>query len=137
MPTQTLSPELYWLTITTLMTGLMWVPYILNRLAEKGPLKATWDPQGDTTTRVPWADRMMRAHQNAVENLVIFAPLVLALQVAGISNAATINAGMVYFFARLAHYIVFTLPTKTLQTYWQPVASKRTGRNLYHFPSVR
>ena len=37
------------------------------------------------------------------------AELVLALQVAGISNAATINAGMVYFFARLAHYIVFTL----------------------------
>ena len=69
MQTHTLSPELYWLTITTLMTGLMWVPYILNRLAEKGPLKATWDPQGDTTTRGPWADRMMRAHQNAVENL--------------------------------------------------------------------
>jgi uncharacterized MAPEG superfamily protein len=91
------------------MTGLMWVPYILNRLAEKGPLKATWDPQGDTATRVPWADRMMRAHQNAVENLVIFAPLVLALQIAGISSAATVSACVVYFFARLVHYIVFTL----------------------------
>jgi uncharacterized MAPEG superfamily protein len=108
MQTQTLSPELYWLTITTLMTGLMWVPYILNRLAEKGPLQALWDPHGDTATRVRWADRMMHAHQNAVENLVIFAPLVLALQMAGISSAATVNACMVYFFARLAHYIVFT-----------------------------
>ena len=109
MQPQTLSPELYWLTLTTLMTGLMWVPYILNRLAEKGPWKATWDPQGDTTTRVPWADRMMRAHQNAVENLVIFAPLVLALQIAGISNTVTVNACIVYFFARAAHYLVFTL----------------------------
>ena len=109
MQTHTLSPELYWLTITTLMTGLMWVPYILNRLAEKGLLKATCDPQGDTTTRVPWADRMMRAHQNAVENLVIFAPLVLALQISGISSAATVSACVVYFFARLVHYIVFTL----------------------------
>ena len=109
MQIQTLSPELYWLTITTLMTGLMWVPYILNRLAEKGPLKATWNPRGDTTTRVPWADRMMRAHQNAVENLVIFAPLVLALQISGISSAATVNACVVYFFARLVHYLVFTL----------------------------
>ena len=109
MQTHTLSPELYWLTITTLMTGLMWVPYILNRLAEQGPLKATWDPQGITATRVPWADRMMRAHQNAVENLVIFAPLVLALQIAGISSAATVYACVVYFFARLVHYIVFTL----------------------------
>jgi uncharacterized MAPEG superfamily protein len=109
MQTHTLSPELYWLTITTLMTGLMWVPYILNRLAEQGPLKATWDPQGITATRVSWADRMMRAHQNAVENLVIFAPLVLALQIAGISSAATVYACVVYFFARLVHYIVFTL----------------------------
>jgi uncharacterized MAPEG superfamily protein len=51
----------------------------------------------------------MRAHQNAVENLVIFAPLVLALQIAGISGAATVSACVVYFFARLGHYVVFTL----------------------------
>ena len=106
---QTLSPELYWLTLTTLMTGLMWVPYIMNRLIEKRPLKALWDPQGDTSTRVVWADRMMRAHQNAVENLAIFAPLVLALQMAGIGSSTTVTACVVYFFARLAHYVVFTL----------------------------
>ena len=106
---QTLSPQLYWLTLTTLMTGLMWVPYIGNRLIEKRPLKALWDPQGDTSTRVAWADRMMRAHQNAVENLAIFAPLVLALQMAGISSSITVTACVVYFFARLAHYVVFTL----------------------------
>ncbi len=128
MQTHTLSPELYWLTITTLMTGLMWVPYILNRLAEKGVLKATWDPQGDTTTRVPWADRMMRAHQNAVENLVIFAPLVLALQIAGISSEATVSACVVYFFARLAHYIVFTLgiPVVRVLTFAAGVAAQVT-----------
>jgi len=112
---QTLSPELYWLTLTTLMTGLMWMPYIVNRLIEKRPLKAIWDPQGDTTTRVAWADRMMRAHQNAVENLVIFAPLVLALQVAGISSSTTVTACVVYFLARLAHYVVFTLGIPVLR----------------------
>ncbi len=109
MQTHSLSPELYWLTLTVLMTGLMWVPYILNRLREQGPLTALWDPRGETATRVHWADRMMRAHQNAVENLVIFAPLVLALQLAGISSSITVTACMVYFFARLTHYTVFTL----------------------------
>ena len=109
MQTDMLSPELYWLTLTILMTGLMWVPYILNRLVEQGPLNALWDPQGETATRVPWADRMMRAHQNAVENLVIFAPLVLALQLAGIRSSLTVTACLVYFFARLTHYLVFTL----------------------------
>ncbi|HED12427.1 MAG TPA: MAPEG family protein [Gammaproteobacteria bacterium] len=109
MQTHTLSPELYWLTLTVLMTGLMWLPYVLNRLIEQGPLAALWDPNGETSTRVPWADRMMRAHQNAVENLVVFAPLVLALQVAGITGSVTVTACIVYFFARLTHYVVFTL----------------------------
>lgn len=109
MQNDTLSPELYWLTLTVLMTGLMWVPYILNRLAEQGPLVALWDPHGETATRVPWAGRMMRAHQNAVENLVIFAPLVLALQLAGITSSVTVTACLGYFFSRLTHYVVFTL----------------------------
>lgn len=109
MQTQALSPELYWLTLTVLMTGLMWVPYILNRLMERGFLTALRDPHGETSTRIPWADRMMRAHQNAVENLAIFAPLVLTLQVAGITSSVTVTACVVYFFARLTHYVVFTL----------------------------
>jgi uncharacterized MAPEG superfamily protein len=113
---QKLSPELYWLTLTTLMTGLMWVPYILNRLAEKGPWNAINDPHGDTSTRIAWADRMMRAHKNAVENLVVFAPLVLALQVAGIGSTATATACMVYFFARLAHYLVYSLGIPVIRT---------------------
>ncbi len=79
MPTE-LSTELYWLTLTVLFTGLMWVPYILNRMLEQGIGVALWDPQGDTKTQITWAERLMRAHQNSVENLVIFAPLVLVLQ---------------------------------------------------------
>jgi len=109
MQTHSLSPELYWLTLTVLMTGLMWVPYILNRMMELGAPDVLLDSHGITATRVPWADRMMRAHQNAVENLVIFAPLVLALQLAGISSPVTVTACIVYFFARLTHYVVFTL----------------------------
>lgn len=115
MQTQTLTPELYWLTLTVVMTGLMWVPYIVNRLLEQGPLNALWDPQGETATRVPWADRMMRAHQNATENLVIFAPLVLALQIAGITSILTVTACATYFFARLTHYVVFTLGIPALR----------------------
>lgn len=128
MLTEPLAPELYWLTLTTLMTGLMWVPYIINRLVEQGPLRATWDPQGETATRVPWAGRMMRAHENAVENLVIFAPLVLALQLAGIGSPVTTGACVLYCFARLAHYIVFTLglPVVRVLTFATGVAAQLT-----------
>lgn len=103
-----LSSELYWLTLTVLMTGLMWIPYILNRMREQGIGNALWDPQGITATKINWADRMMRAHQNAVENLVIFAPLILILHITQSSNELTVLASASYFYSRLIHYIVFT-----------------------------
>lgn len=109
MPINTLTPELYWLTLTVLMTGLMWVPYILNRMLEQGIIFAMWDPQGETKTNIAWAERMARAHSNAVENLIIFAPLVLTLHAVDLHTELTAIACTVYFFARLTHYIVFSL----------------------------
>jgi uncharacterized MAPEG superfamily protein len=111
----TLSTELYWLTLTVLMTGLMWLPYILNRIIEQGIVSATWDPQGETATKVAWADRMARAHANAVENLVIFAPLVLAVELTNLNSEFTTLACIVYFFSRLTHFVVFTFGVPVLR----------------------
>lgn len=108
MATETLTTELYWLTATTLMTGLMWVPYIINRMIEQGIGVAIWDPQGETQTQMAWAERMARAHKNAVENLIIFAPLVLTLHLTHLNNELTALACMIFFFSRLTHYIVFS-----------------------------
>ena len=55
-----LSNELYWLVLTTLMTSLFWLPYIMNRMLEQGILKALWDPYGKTETKCRWATRMQR-----------------------------------------------------------------------------
>ena len=104
-----LNEEFYWLTLTVCMTGLMWVPYIINRIVEQGIMTAIWDPQGETETKVAWANRMARAHSNAVENLVIFAPLVLAIQFTGLNDDTTALACMAYFFARLLHFISFSM----------------------------
>jgi len=93
----TLSPELYWLVLTTLMTGLFWIPYILQRILERGFWPALWDPQGVAHMDAHWAKRMMRAHLNAVENLAIFAPLVLALSVTHTGTSATATACMSTF----------------------------------------
>ena len=103
------TPELSWLIATTVMTGLFWLPYILNRLIEQGILTALWDPQGETATRTGWAQRMMKAHENAVENLIVFAPLALAIHLSGSGTELTAAAAMSYFFARLGHFVVFSL----------------------------
>ena len=111
-----MSTELYWLVMTSLMTALLFVPYIVNRMKEHGLGPALWNPQPDTRPKAPWADRLMRAHANAVENLVVFAPLVLALQLLGISTAITATACLVYFFVRLAHAILYTFAVPLLRT---------------------
>ena len=111
----TLSTEIYWLVLTILMTALFWVPYILNRMLEQGIGPALWDPHGITDTQRVWARRMMQAHQNAIENLVLFAPLVILIQITGLNSTTTSTACMVYFFARLLHYIVFTFAVPVLR----------------------
>jgi len=112
-----MTTELYWLTLTVLMTALMWLPYIINRMLEQGIGFAMWDPQGETKTDVIWAERMTRAHKNAVENLIIFAPLVLTLQLTDLSSELTALACIMYFFSRLTHYIVFSLGIPLLRIF--------------------
>ena len=85
-------------------------------MKEHGLWPAVWNPQPDTRPKAPWAERLMRAHANAVENLVVFAPLVLTLQLVGTSTAVTANASMLYFFVRLAHVFLYTFAVPLLRT---------------------
>ncbi|MGB8487232.1 MAG: MAPEG family protein, partial [Xanthobacteraceae bacterium] len=80
-------------------------------------LKATMDnPKPNDTPQSPWAMRLYFAHTNAVENLVIFAPLVLILDSLNISTAVTVLACAIFFWARLAHAILYALGVPVLRT---------------------
>jgi hypothetical protein len=59
--------------------GLLWIPYILNRCQVRGLGGAMANPSRNDKPHAEWATRLMFAHDNAVENLVMFAPLVLIL----------------------------------------------------------
>jgi uncharacterized MAPEG superfamily protein len=108
--------ELYWLTLTALMTALFWVPYVLNRIAAIGLGGTLAGNAPDAGKLAEWAQRAIRAHGNAIENLAIFAPIVLTAHLLGISNAATKAAVVVYFFARLAHYAVYAAGVPAART---------------------
>ena len=111
-----MSKELFWLVLTIAMTGLMWVPYILDRIMVRGLMGAMATPSPNDKGQSPWARRLMAAHTNAVENLVIFAPLVLTARALGIATAATAFACALYFWSRLAHVVVYTLGVPVLRT---------------------
>jgi uncharacterized MAPEG superfamily protein len=107
---------MFWLVLTVAMTGLIWVPYILDRTMVRGLMGAMANPSPSAKPQSAWAQRMMAAHTNAVENLVIFAPLVLAAQALSIATSATAFACALYFWSRLAHVIVYTLGIPGLRT---------------------
>jgi len=111
-----MTPELFWLTLTVIMTGLLWVPYVLNRIQVRGLGGAMANPTRGAAPHAEWATRLMFAHDNAVENLIVFAPLVLILAQIDYSTKWTVYACMVYFWARVAHLIVYALGLPVFRT---------------------
>ena len=108
--------ELFWLTLTVILTGVMWIPYIINRAQVRGLTGALANPSRTDKPQSEWANRMMFAHDNAVENLAVFAPLVLILNAIDYSSRWTVLACAVYFWARLAHALVYTFGVPVVRT---------------------
>lgn len=110
-----MTTELLYLTLTTLLTGVLWIPYILNRIAVRGLGDAVGYPDSPKP-QSPWAQRLMKAHENAVENLVVFAALVLVANSLEISTESTAIASMIYFWMRLIHALAFTFKVPLVRT---------------------
>ena len=107
--------EIWYLVWITTLTALMWIPYILDRLLVWGLLDTVGYPD-NPKLQSPWARRMKAAHANAIENLVIFAALVLAAQAAGVSNSTTVMACALYFWARIVHFLAYTFRVAWVRT---------------------
>ena len=63
-----------------------------------------------------WADRAARAHRNMLENLILFAVLVLVAQVAGKANATTALGAELFFWARVVYVAVFIIGIPWVRT---------------------
>ena len=112
-----MTTELYWMSLTVLMTALFWVPYVLDRLAVRGTWTALSDARPESgEPHSLWAQRAIKAHANAAENLAIFVPAVLTAHALNISTPATRRAAVVYFFARLTHFLVYTAGVPVART---------------------
>jgi uncharacterized MAPEG superfamily protein len=65
---------------------------------------------------VGWPGRARRAHLNMLENMVVFATLVLIAAVAGKANATTAMGAMIFFWARLAYAVIYLIGIPWLRT---------------------
>ena len=63
-----------------------------------------------------WAGRARRAHINMLENLLVFAIVVLVAHVAGRANSTTALGAALFFWGRLAFAIVYVVGVPWLRT---------------------
>ncbi|MGA8049745.1 MAG: MAPEG family protein [Burkholderiales bacterium] len=63
-----------------------------------------------------WAGRASRAQRNMVENLVLFAALVLVAVVADKTNAMTLLGAQIFFWARVGYAVVYLVGIPWLRT---------------------
>jgi uncharacterized MAPEG superfamily protein len=111
-----LTPELDVLTLTATATLLMWIPYTVARVTTRGLMATFNNPDPSYPADPAWAERARRAHANAVENLAVFATLVLVCAATGTSTPATVFAAKLYLFARLVHYVVYAAGIPVVRT---------------------
>lgn len=110
-----MTTDLTMLTWSAALCALLWMPYVLARIGAWGLINTVGYP--DAPPEVPaWSARTQKAHSNLVENLVPFAVLVLVAHVGGMANETTALAATVFFWARVAHAVTFTLGIPWIRT---------------------
>ena len=63
-----------------------------------------------------WAGRAQRAHRNMLENLVLFAALVLVAVISGKTNSTTLLGAQIFVWARVAYALVYFAGIPWLRT---------------------
>jgi len=110
-----MNPEIASLVWISTFTAILWVPYVLNRMAVGG-LAATVGYPTPPVPLSPWAQRLRAAHANAVENLTVFATLVLVAQLLSISTSLTVAAATLYLWSRVIHAVAYTFGISWVRT---------------------
>jgi uncharacterized MAPEG superfamily protein len=111
----TLAPGQTDLALVTMATAMMWLPYTIAMIARGGLMAAMGNRDG-APDLPPWAQRARRAHANAVENLILFAPLLLLATSIGADAALVALAARIYLIARLFHYVVYAAGLPVVRT---------------------
>jgi uncharacterized MAPEG superfamily protein len=111
-----------YLALSGMLTVLLWIPYMLARPFVWGlPAFLRNYTEGFPATEPEpplWAQRSKRAHLNMVETMPAFVAVVMAAGfLAGDKAGATVALwASVFFFARLAHALVYTLSVPYVRT---------------------
>ncbi len=98
--------EIKMLVLASLLTVVLAIVGVVPLVLHRG-LRYAAGNRDEEVSLPAWGGRAIRAHRNMLENLAPFAALVLAAQLAGVSNEATAWGAVLFFWARVAHAVIY------------------------------
>ena len=101
-----MTTDLAMLAATAVLAAALVLPYGLA-MWTLWPVAEVLGNRDDPPPLPAWAERARRAQRNMLENFPHFAALVLVAHVAGIANGTTALGATIFFWARLAHAIIY------------------------------
>jgi uncharacterized MAPEG superfamily protein len=110
-----MKPELALLIWAVLLTFVQMLVAVMGATLQVG-LPALAANREGLAPCTGWAGRAARAHHNMLENLVLFAALVLVAVAAGRTNGTTLVGAQLFFWARLAYALVYLAGIPWLRT---------------------
>ncbi len=108
--------DLWMLAWSAVLSVVLAFPYTLALIAKVGLPAAAGYPQPTHDGLADWAGRAKRAHMNMVENLPVFAAIVLVAHVAGVANETTALGAQIFFWARVVMAAGHTLALAFVRT---------------------
>ena len=110
-----MSSEILYLVLSAGLCGILWLPYLVERIFNQGLIDTAGYPE-KIADPAKWAQRSKLAHSNMLENLPIFAILIICLNILEVSNANTALAASMFFYSRVVHALVYTLGIPWVRT---------------------
>ena len=109
--------------LSGLWMAAAWVPYILERFVSRGIMGTFANPSPDLPDQSPWAQRSKAAHRVGVESFVAFGPLAIFGIIKMPTDGLLGLMALIYFFAIVAHYVVYSIGVIVVRTVLFLVAS--------------
>jgi uncharacterized MAPEG superfamily protein len=110
-----MTPELAYLVWSAVLTVVLAVIAVSGATLEVGLPRLAGNRENMPEMQ-GWAGRAARAHRNLLENLVLFAVLVLVARAMNVSNSMTILGAQLFFWGRVAHAALYLAGIPWLRT---------------------
>ena len=110
-----MKPELMWLVWAVVLTFVQMLVAVTGATLQVGLPMLSGNREG-LAPCTGWAGRANRAHHNMLENLVLFAVLVLVAVLSSKTNSMTLLGAQLFLWARLAYAVIYLAGIPWLRT---------------------